>query len=195
MSNEKQYPYGIAISKEIFPMKDRPTGQEIQKMCEEGAMIDAAVLQKYSVALHEVEMQVSDMQLKYPFLPENFGFIPKDEDGKEYTHPDGIVELSKFNNSLWIVSYKKAKILESNGEDYKEINISLSAYSLIKSSEFAKQLFEALGISDYVGKRNKTILDEEGTEKVGEPIEVVLKSRVPQEIETENNPEEQKSLE
>lgn len=180
----KGYPYGEPISYKIFPLENRPVGQQIDKAAKDGIGLPAEIVAQYSKALHEAEEQVKDLQREYPFLPEDYGFIQLNEFELKYKAIAGNVGLDRVNDVTWRIRSFNREFENIDGKVVEELD-NLDILVTIRNEKDAYAAFKLLGLLKYI----KTQQHEEPTTEPVAIANIVLTDPTPVPIEKEEEKE------
>ncbi len=205
MTNKKSlfegYPFGPAKSLELFPLNERPVGQQIDAAIKDNVLLGAVIIKQYSEALHEAEEQIKNIQAEYPFLPEDYGFkefLPELPEGEEhnqmsfsniFTSRDENIRLEKIHDHTWRIKIN-SRAIPDPANPGQEIFIEANIDTLIhvESEQEMYQFFKIMGVL----KSIQPVVSElpEGSEKIGDPIDIQLNNGAKIQSLEELRPEE-----
>lgn len=176
------YPFGTPKSLELFPKSERPVGQQIDAAVKEGVLMTGEIISRYSVALHEAEQQIVDMQIIYPFLPEDYGFecleLSEEDELKfapknKYVSKDENIQLERIYDHVWRIKIHSRAIPDpKHPDEYIFTESNFDGLVHIESEQEMYQFFKMMGVT----KSIQPIISQlpEGSEKIGAPIDIQL---------------------
>jgi hypothetical protein len=174
----KGYPFGPPKSRELFPVEERPSGQEIDAIIQEDTMISPSLIAKYSQALHEAEGQVYEMQRRYPFIPEDYNFVKINDYENRWSSFDRNITIFNHKDDLWLIKIDEATFVDEDGNKINSIS-NQEIEIQIQDEQEAYLAFKLLGVISSLEKPKENEL-EHGSELVGSPIELVLNNTTPE---------------